>query len=86
MDSGNFRTEDPYGDLAKIASYAVNAQIKVEIQSAGGEKQPADFERIVKILNDAGYRGYLVLEYEGKQDPLTDIPKYIDKLRTLIGR
>src|SRR5690606_10217962 len=28
FDSGNFRTDDPYGDLARIAPYAVNAQIK----------------------------------------------------------
>ena len=29
FDSGNFRTADPYGDLAKIAPYAINAQVKV---------------------------------------------------------
>ncbi len=86
FDSGNFRTEDPYGDLAKIAPYAVNAQIKTEIHPAGGGKQPADFERIVKILGDAGYRGYLVLEYEGKEDPGQEIPKVIGRLRTLVGR
>ena len=32
-DSGNFRTEDPYGDLEKIAPYAVNAQIKVALKT-----------------------------------------------------
>lgn len=86
FDSGNFNTEDPYGDLAKIAPYAINAQLKVEIRPQGQDKQPADFERIVKILADANYRGYLVLEYEGTEEPKTEIPKYIDKLRKILGR
>ena len=86
FDSGNFQSDDPYGDLAKIAPYAVNAQIKVEIRPAGKDKEPADLKRIVKILADAGYRGYLVLEYEGSGDPKTEVPKYIDQLRTAIGR
>lgn len=53
FDSGNFRTDDPYGDLEKIAPYAVNAQVKVAITS-GGQKQEADLSRIVGILQDAG--------------------------------
>ena len=86
FDSGNFRSADPYGDLAKIAPYAVNAQIKVDMHPAGGPKEPADLDRLVKILADAGYRGYVVLEYEGDGEPKTEIPKYIDLLRTAIGR
>lgn len=82
FDSGNFQTEDPYGDLAKIAPYAVNAQIKASI-SPGGKKQPADFERIVKILKDAGYRGFVALEYEEQESPFEAIPKILDQLRPL---
>jgi sugar phosphate isomerase/epimerase len=83
LDSGNFRTEDPYGDLARIAPYAVNAQIKTDM-APGGKKEEADLERIVKILRDSGYRGYVVLEYEGAEDPMTAIPRHLDKLRALI--
>jgi sugar phosphate isomerase/epimerase len=81
--SGNFQTEDPYADLAKIAPYATNAQVKVEM-SPGGRKQPADLPRVVGILREAGYRGYVVLEYEAAEDPYQAIPGYIDELRTLI--
>jgi len=84
FDGGNFNTPDPYADLAKIAPYAINAQVKVEV-SPGGKKEPADLGRVVKILKDAGYRGFLVLEYEAKEDPLHAVPDYLKKLRELIS-
>ncbi len=84
FDSGNFRTDDPYADLAAIAPYAVNAQVKVTC-FPGGERQPADLERIITILKEAGYRGYVALEYEEDGDPWTEIPPIIEELRHLIG-
>jgi sugar phosphate isomerase/epimerase len=80
FDSGNFQTEDPYADLAKIAPYAVNAQIKAAI-APGGKKQPADFARIVRILKEAGYRGFVALEFEEAESPFEAIPKLLDQLR-----
>ena len=85
LDGGNFRTDDPYRDLARIAPYAINAQLKVSIHPDGKEKQPADLGRVIKLLKSAGYRGYVVLEYEEREDPWTHIPKIIDEMRTLIG-
>jgi len=83
LDGGNFRTADPYGDLAKIAPYAVNAQVKVAINPNNKGKEPADLERVVQILRDAQYQGFLVLEYE-EDNPREEIPKYLDQLRKLI--
>ena len=83
FDGGNFRTDDPYRDLAVIAPYAVNAQVKVAI-FRDGKKEPADLERVIKILRDADYRGYVVLEYE-EADPLDEIPGYLKTLRQLIS-
>ena len=83
FDGGNFNTDDPYRDLARIAPYAINAQIKTDLKVAG-QQQDADLERVIKILADAGYRGYVVLEYEGKEDPKTAVPRHIEKLRKII--
>lgn len=83
FDSGNFRTADPYGDLEKIAPYAVNAQVKAAI-SPNGAKVAADLPRIIGILKQAAYRGYVVLEYEESEDPYEAIPRYIGELRELI--
>ncbi len=83
LDGGNFRTDDPYRDMAVIAPYAVNAQVKVSIFRED-KKEPADLERVVGILRDADYRGYVVLEYEEK-DPLGEIPGILKQLRQLIS-
>jgi sugar phosphate isomerase/epimerase len=84
FDSGNFRTADPYGDLARIAPYAVNAQVKVSI-APNGQRQPADFNRILTILRDADYRGYVALEYEEKESPFEAIPPLLEQLKPLMG-
>lgn len=84
FDSGNFATEDPYGDLARIAPYAVNAQIKVMMRKPDRSKYPADLERIVDLLIEAKYRGFVTLEYE-EQKPFEEIPEYLKQLRSLLG-
>jgi sugar phosphate isomerase/epimerase len=81
VDTGNFRSADPYADLAKIAPYALNVQVKVTMSSAEGKKSPADFGRLAQILTDVGYRGYIVLEYEENDDPRVACPKYLDQIR-----
>lgn len=84
FDSGNFSTDDPYRDLAKIAPYAVNAQIKVAMKGPEGKKYPADLPRVVGILKDAGYRGFVTLEFE-EANPFEEIPGYLAQLRELIS-
>ena len=84
LDTGNFRSADPYADMAAVAPYALNVQVKVELR-VGGKAEPSDYKRIVKILRDAGHRGYLVLEYEAKEDPLTAIPRHLAALREAIA-
>jgi sugar phosphate isomerase/epimerase len=82
-DSGNFRSADPYAELKAIAPYAVTAQIKVSIGVAG-TSQPADWTRVVGILEDAGYRGWVALEYEEQEDAKTAVPRLLDQLHQLI--
>jgi len=85
LDTGNFHSEDPYREIERVAPYAVTVQLKVEMKPAGyKEKIPADFPRIVKILEQAGYRGYVAIEYEADADARTAIPEYIKELQKLV--
>ncbi len=81
LDTGNFHSSDIYGDLAKLAPYALNVQVKVVVRPDGGSKQPADFSRLARILTESGYRGYIVLEFEEDEDPRQACPRYVDELR-----
>lgn len=86
LDTGNFKTPDPYADLERIAPYAVNVQVKTEItRSEAGPKEPADLARLVEMLRRVRYSGYVVLEYEAAEDPLTAIPGHVAELRRLIA-
>ena len=81
LDTGNFRSSDPYADLAKLAPYAMNVQVKVSMHPEGGQKEKADFKRLAQILRDSGYRGYIVLEFEEPEEPREACPRYLDELR-----
>ncbi|MFZ4766502.1 MAG: sugar phosphate isomerase/epimerase family protein [Roseimicrobium sp.] len=85
FDSGNFHTEDPYADLAKIAPYTLNVQLKVDIKRKGAAKEePSDIPRVIQILRDAQYSGWFTLEYERK-DPFVEMPQFVKQLKPLLG-
>ena len=85
LDTGNFHTEDPYRDLEEAAPYAISVQVKVMTRDAGGTQKATDFERVVRILTVTGYRGYVALEYEEKEEAGVAVPKYLARLREAIG-
>jgi sugar phosphate isomerase/epimerase len=84
LDTGNFRSADPYADLARLAPYAVNVQVKTEMSREGKKKEAADLARVIDILRDARYSGYVVLEYEAAEDALVAVPRHIKTLQGLI--
>jgi sugar phosphate isomerase/epimerase len=85
FDTGNFHSADPYADLARLAPYAIVCQIKSEIRRAGGNKENADLKRMIQILRDANFRGYVALEHEANEDPKEAVPRHLETLRKLIG-
>jgi sugar phosphate isomerase/epimerase len=85
LDTGNFHGEDPYAEIARVTTYAVNVQVKTEIRRKGKSKEPADLARVVRILREGKYSGYVVLEYNAAEDPMTTVPKYVKTLRSLIA-
>ncbi|MEW4451861.1 sugar phosphate isomerase/epimerase family protein [Bremerella sp. JC817] len=81
LDSGNFHSDDIYGELAQVAPYALNAQIKVVVSGPDKKKVPTDFRRVFEILSAANYRGFVVLEYEEDENPREACPEFIKVLR-----
>ena len=80
LDTGNFHTEDIYGDLEQIAPYCLNVQVKVVVSGADRAKKPADFKRFAAMLRAVNYQGYVVLEYEENGDPRKECPRYLEQM------
>ncbi len=81
LDTGNFHSTDVYAELAAAAPHAINVQVKVVTSGPDRVKKPADFGRIARILEDANYRGYVVLEYEEDGDVRKECARYLKELR-----
>jgi sugar phosphate isomerase/epimerase len=80
LDTGNF-LEDPYDRLAQLAPLTVLLQAKTYQGGGAWYTLDLDYPRIVAIMKQAGYRGFVSLEFEGREDPLTAIPKSLEMLR-----
>jgi L-ribulose-5-phosphate 3-epimerase len=80
MDTGNF-LEDPYDRLEKIAPKTVFVQAKTYYGGGLWYALDLDYPRIAALLRKHHYRGYISLEFEGKEDPRTAVPKSLALLR-----
>ncbi|MES2459282.1 MAG: sugar phosphate isomerase/epimerase family protein [Armatimonadota bacterium] len=80
MDTGNFR-EDLYPRLEKMAPQAIFVQAKTYYGGGEWYTLDIDYGQVAAILENAGYQGYISLEFEGKEDPETAVPKSIAELK-----
>jgi sugar phosphate isomerase/epimerase len=69
-DFGNFdmddgKTYDRYQGIAEMMPFAKAVSAKSYEFDERGEEVRIDYHRMLKIVVDAGYRGYLGIEYEG---------------------
>ncbi|MBI4976152.1 MAG: sugar phosphate isomerase/epimerase [Spirochaetes bacterium] len=72
VDTGNFKTPDPYADIARVVPYAVNWQIK-ESPLGIGNKQRTDIEKLLGIIHAGGYRGFVPIETIERENPEYDL-------------
>lgn len=84
MDTGNF-LEDPYDKLEKLAPKTVLVQAKTYYGGGLWYTLDLDYDRIGAMLRKHNYRGYVSLEFEGKEDPRTGVPKSLALLRRVFG-
>ena len=85
LDTGNF-LEDPYDRLEMLAPKAVFVQAKTYYGGGKWYTLDLDYDRIAAILRRQDYRGFISLEFEGKEDYTTGIPKSLALLRKAFSR
>jgi L-ribulose-5-phosphate 3-epimerase len=84
LDTGNF-LEDPYDRLKQLAPRTVLLQAKTYHGGGLWYSLDLDYARIATIMRESGYRGYISLEMEGNEDPITAVPKSLAMLRSHFG-
>jgi len=84
LDTGNF-LENPYEQFEVIAPKTVFVQAKTYYGGGTWYTLNMDYDRIASILRKNNYAGYISLEFEGKEDHRTAIPKSLAMLRKTFG-
>lgn len=88
VDTGYYKSQDPYADMAQVAPYAVNWQIKESPFGAESDTR-TELKKLITIIRAAGYRGYLPIETlsaPGRDyDPFQVVPRFATELRTAIS-
>ena len=90
VDTGFFLTPDPYADIAKVVPYAVNWQVKELLSNRQGPK--IDMTRLVQIIRQSNYRGYVPIEtlpVQGKEaeyDAIARVRELVNALRDALNR
>jgi L-ribulose-5-phosphate 3-epimerase len=80
MDTGNY-PGDPYEGIAKLAPYAHIVQAKTYHGGGVWYSLDLDYKKIAGILKNAGFKGWVSLEMEGKEPAATAVPKSYATLR-----
>ncbi|MFM7205340.1 MAG: sugar phosphate isomerase/epimerase family protein [Planctomycetaceae bacterium] len=81
LDTGNF-LDDMYPQMERLAPRACLVQAKTYCGGGKWYTLDIDYPRVAGILRRHGYRGWVSLEFEGKDDPDTAVPKSLELLRT----
>ncbi len=84
LDTGNF-LENPYDKLTMVAPHADFVQAKTYYGGGEWYTLDLDYPRIIRILREANYKGYISIEFEGKEAAESGVRKSVDALRKAMG-
>lgn len=81
-DFGNFGGYDNYLGVHEMMPYAKAVSAKCKNFNADGTHKGVDYMRMMRIVLDHGYRGYVGVEYEGGADKAEGVRKGMQLLET----
>lgn len=84
-DFGNFSSYDRYKGVTEMMPYAKAVSAKSQDFDADGNETHTDYRRMMKIVLDAGYHGYVGIEYGGSKlsepDGIRATKKLLERVR-----
>lgn len=90
-DFGNFRVKDNdwydrYKGVTELMPFAKAVSAKSHDFDAAGNETKTDYKKMMKIVVDAGYHGFVGIEYEGsvlsEHDGIIATKKLLERVRT----
>jgi len=79
LDFGNF-TGDIYSQYAQCALHTVTTHAKVTV-AQGDKRELVDYRKVFTIMKEAGYQGYISIEYEEPEEPIVGVSRFAAYLR-----
>lgn len=87
-DLGNFYEYDRYQGVQDLMPYAKGVSAKSHDFDANGNETQIDYARMLKIVKDAKFKGYIGIEYEGsnisEEEGIFATKKLLERLRPTI--
>ena len=84
-DTGNF-LERQYEQLEMMAPKTFLIQAKTYFGGGKWYTLDIDYPRVAEIFKKVNYRGYVSVEFEGEEDPMTAVPKSLEMIRDAFTR
>jgi L-ribulose-5-phosphate 3-epimerase len=85
FDLGDGKTYDRYKGVSELMPFAKSVSAKSHDFDDQGNETQTDYRRMMKIVVDAGYHGYVGIEYEGgklsEPDGIRATKKLLEKVR-----
>jgi sugar phosphate isomerase/epimerase len=85
LDIGSYHTEDPYKDIAANSKYAITWQMKEKV-FINESQVDTDYSKIIDIVRECGYKGYLPLETLGDGDPAAKVEALFKKVGSVLNK
>jgi sugar phosphate isomerase/epimerase len=84
LDIGSYSQADPYEEIQKNIRYAVNWQLKENVNHFGIQK-PVDLAKLMPLIRESDYQGYLPIETLGPGDPFEKVTRFLARVRAEMG-
>jgi len=85
-DFGKMKSDDMYGGTKAMMPYTEVVSAKMHDILADGETVDFDYPRLMKIVSDAGFKGIVAIEYEGKTPGQVEGVKATQKILQKLNR
>lgn len=78
LDTGNYC--EPEREIAMTAPHVLTVHAKRRHRGADGQMHDVDYALVRRLLEGQGYRGFINMEYEEPEDPMTGVPSFMEVL------